>query len=126
MALNQFIEFMENDLDGQSSSMCSFLSKRARLMISFSIDLLGQYLKILRRPGVEENVDVNAFLDDISNNLEEFKQTERRIRDIHFNYQAETELIDTQMAQSDIFNPRELSQIHSVSLSYSDPKSLFG
>lgn len=78
MAANQFLQFMKNDVEGKSgSSMVSFLSKRARLMISFSIELLGQYLKILKRPGVEENVDVNRFLDDISNNLEDFKQTER-------------------------------------------------
>ena len=50
---------MKSDLDGKSTSMVSFLSKRARLMITFSIELLGQYLKILKRPGVEENVDVN-------------------------------------------------------------------
>ncbi len=116
MAANQFLQFMKNDLDGKSSSMVSFLSKRAKLMITFSIELLGQYLKILKRPGVEENVDVNQFLDDIANNLEEFKQNERAIKEKHFNYAEESEIIDSQLVNNDIFTPTDISQIHAVSL----------
>jgi hypothetical protein len=114
MAFNQFVQFMKNDMEGRSTSMVSFLSKRARLMISFSVELLGEYLKILRSPGVEENVDVNQFLDDIANNLEEFKQKERAIRQVHFNYNEESEIIDSQMVNNEIFSPSDISQLHSV------------
>ena len=114
MAFNQFVQFMKSDLEGKSSSMCSFLSKRAKLMIAFSIELLGEYLKILKRPGVEENVDVNAFLDDIALNLEEFKDKERHIRERHFNYFEESQIIDSQLMKSEIFAPTDISQIHSV------------
>lgn len=116
MALNQFVQFMKNDIEGKSTSMVSFLSKRARLMISFSVELLGEYLKILRRPSLEEKVDVNQFLDDISNNLEEFKQKERSIRQNHFNYSEESEIIDSQMANNEIFSPTDISQLHAVFL----------
>ena len=114
MALNNFVEFMNEDLEGKSSSMVSFLSKRARLMIGFVIDQLGEYLKILRSSNVEEKVDVQRFLDDISDNLEYFKQEECAIRESHFNYTEESSKLDAQMVNKDIFNPADLTQLHAV------------
>ena len=124
MAFNQFVQFMKSDLEGKSSSMCSFLSKRAKLMIAFSIELLGEYLKILKRPGVEEQVDVNAFLDDIALNLEEFKDKERQIRERHFNYFEESQIIDSQLMKSEIFAPTDVSQIHAVNQAHPGPQAL--
>ena len=124
MAMNQFVHFMKNDLEGNSSSMCSFLSKRAKLMIAFSIELLGEYLKVLKRPGVEENVDVNAFLDDIAQNLEDFKDREKQIRERHFNYYEESQIIDSTLMKSEIFAPSEISQIHAVLKLFAGDKSL--
>ena len=51
--MQQFVQFMKQDVTdaSKSTSMISFLSKRARLMISFSIELLGQYLKIIKNSG---------------------------------------------------------------------------
>lgn len=110
----QFLQFMNNSLDGRSSSMVSFLSKRARLMISFSIELLGEYLKILNRPGIEDTIDVNEFLDDISANLENFKLREKEIKEKHFRYSEESQIIDSQMVNSEMFTPDDISQLHSV------------
>lgn len=114
MALQEFIDFMKEDLEGNSSSMVSFLSKRARLMIGFSIDLLGQYLKVLKQPNVEDSVDVQKFLDDISDNLEYFKQEEIAIREDHFNYNSESEKVDSQLINKEMFTPSDLGQIHAV------------
>lgn len=118
MAMNEFIDFMRDDIDGRSSSMVSFLSKRARLMIGFSIDLLGQYMKVLKNPSIEDNVDVQKFIDDISDNLEYFKQEEVAIREDHFNYNEESDKIDASLMNKDMFTPADLGQIHAVS--YSD------
>lgn len=114
MALNEFVDFMRTDLDGRSSSMVSFLSKRARLMINFSMDLLGQYLKVLKDPKVESRVDVQKFLDDISDNLEYFKQEEISIREDHFNYFDESEKLNAVPYSKELFTPDDLSQIHAV------------
>lgn len=114
MALNDFVEFMNEDLEGQSSSMVSFLSKRARLMIGFTIDQLGEYLKILKNSRVEDKVNVQRFLDDISDNLEYFKQEEAAIRENHFNYREESERVDGQLINKEMFSPSDLSQIHAV------------
>lgn len=114
MAMNDFIDFMREDLQGKSSPMVSFLSKRARLMIGFSIELLGQYLKILKQPDSQSNVDVQKFLDDISDNLEYFKNEEVAIREYHFNYNKAAEKIDSQLINKDMFTPADLSQIHAV------------
>lgn len=111
---SQFLQFMNNSLDGRSSSMVSFLSKRARLMISFSIELLGEYLKILNRPGIEDTIDVNEFLDDISANLENFKLREKEIKEKHFRYSEESQIIDSQMVNSEMFAPDDISQLHAV------------
>lgn len=61
-------------------------------------------------------MDVNQFLDDIANNLEEFKQKERAIKERHFNYSEESEIIDSQLVNNDIFSPTDTSQIHAVLL----------
>lgn len=116
MALNDFVEFMNEDLEGRAGSMVSFLSKRARLMIGFTIDQLGEYLKILKNPNVEGKLDVPRFLDDISDNLEYFKQEEAAIRENHFNYSSESERIDAQLANKEMFTPSDLSEIHAVCL----------
>ena len=121
---SQFLQFMNNSLDGRSSSMVSFLSKRARLMISFSIELLGEYLKILNRPGIEDSVDVNEFLDDISANLENFKLREKEIREKHFRYSEESQIIDSQMVNSEMFSPDDISQLHAVAYSHTDSESV--
>ena len=105
---------MRTDIDGKSSSMVSFLSKRARLMITFSIELLGQYLKILKDPNVESRVEVQKFLDDISDNLEYFQQEEIAIREEHFNYFAESEKLTTPLYSKDMFSPDDLGQVHAV------------
>jgi hypothetical protein len=120
----QFLQFMNNSLDGRASSMVSFLSKRARLMISFSIELLGEYLKILNRPGIEDSIDVNEFLDDISANLENFKLKEREIKEKHFNYSEESEIIDSQMVHSEMFSPDDISQLHAVRIRNPDSQSI--
>lgn len=114
MALADFVEFMNEDLEGRSSSMVSFLSKRARLMIGLTIDQLGEYLKILRNPDVEDLVDTQRFLDDISDNLEYFRQEEAAIRETHFNYREESARIDAQMTSKEIFHPSDISQLHAV------------
>lgn len=116
MALNEFLDFMRADLEGNSSAMVSFLSKRARLMINFSMELLGQYLKVLKDPSLERGVDVQKFLDDISDNLEYFKQEEISIREEHFNYFDESEKLKSIPYSKELFSPDDLSQIHAVGL----------
>ena len=118
MALNDFLDFMKKDLDGKSSSMVSFLSKRARLMINFSVELLGQYLKILKDSTVENNVEVQKFLDDISDNLEYFKQQEIAIREEHFNYFEENDKLQSPLYSKEMFTPEDLSQVHAVRFFY--------
>lgn len=93
--------------------MVSFLSKRARLMINFSMELLGQYLKVLRDPDIEAGVDVQKFLDDISDNLEYFKQEEVAIREQHFNYAEEADRLGTPYSK-ELFTPADLGQVHAV------------
>lgn len=113
MALNEFVEFMNNDIQGRSTSMVSFLSKRARLMINFSMELLGQYLKVLRDPDIEAGVNVQKFLDDISDNLEYFKQEEVAIREQHFNYAEEADRLGAPYSK-ELFTPSDLGQVHAV------------
>ncbi len=116
MAINEFIDFMRDDLEGKSSPMVSFLSKRARLMINFSIELLSQYLKVLRDPSLESRVDVHKFLEDISDNLEYFKQEEVAIREEHFNYFEESEKLKSLPYTKEMFSPDDLCQVHAVVL----------
>lgn len=116
MALNEFLDFMRDDLAGKASPMVSFLSKRARLMINFSMELLAQYLKVLRDPSVERGVDVQKFLDDISDNLEYFKQEEIAIREDHFNYFDEAEKLNAAPYSKELFTPDDLSQLHAVAI----------
>lgn len=117
MALNEFLDFMKTDMEGKSTSMVSFLSKRARLMINFSIELLGQYLKVLKDPSLESRVDVTKFLEDISDNLEYFKQEEIAIREEHFNYMEESEKLASAPYNKETFTPEDLSQVHAVNIS---------
>lgn len=124
MALNQFIQFMKNDLEGSSSTMCNFLCKRAKLMISYSIDLLGDYLKVLREEGAEEGVDINQFLDDISQNLEEFKMNEKSIRERNFLTAEDSVHIDQRLVSNDIFSVSQLSQLHAVGSGHSDTQNI--
>jgi hypothetical protein len=117
MALNEFLDFMRDDIEGKSSPMVSFLSKRAKLMINFSIELLSQYLKVLRDSSLESRVDVQKFLEDISDNLEYFKQEEVAIREEHFNYFEESEKLKSVPYTKEMFSPEDLSQLHAVNSS---------
>lgn len=110
----QLVEFMKKDLNSRTSNMIGFLSKRARLMIRYSLELLGNYLSVLKDPRTEKAVDLNSFLEDISASLEEFKERERNIRSKHFHSEEDSEMIDPGLAQNPVFNLSDVSQLHAI------------
>lgn len=105
---------MQRDLGSRTSNMVGFLSKRARLMIRYSLELLGSYLSVLKDPRTEKGIDLNSFLEDISASLEEFKEREKNIRRRHFYYDEESELLDPTLAQNHVFSLSDISQLHAI------------
>lgn len=110
----QLVDFMQRDLESRTSNMVGFLSKRARLMIRYSLDLLGSYLSVLKDPRTERGIDLNSFLEDISASLEEFKEREKNIRRKHFYYDEESEILDPTLAQNPVFNLSDISHLHAI------------